>query len=519
MDRPHNIGEHVEQLRAPIVRSKGLTDSERYLATLCDRTFLNLWSYPNPYRSQKIGGAGDGKEICDLIVVCDPHVLIFSEKKISWTNKPLDVAWPRWCRRAVFDAAAQLRGAERWINEFPDRIFLDKLCEIPFPIVLPPSDRRRVHRIIVSRGAEEAGRKYFDGGLGTFVIRPELKGHDHCDPKAGAHMPFAIGDIDPEGDYVHVFDDVSLEIVLSELDTITDFTEYLDKRAEFIRSGKLGLAHGEEDLLAYYAIRINEHGQHDFTPPNGRTWEEVSPMAIGSGHWTQFISNPQYFAKKEADEISYAWDRLIETFTDHMLGGTSIVLPGQTYSLKNSEIAVRHMALQNRFLRRAHSEAILGALEIGRGKEVFFRAMLSPEGPVRSETGFFFLTLKYLRWMDDLGGYEKYRHLRSFYLLTYAQALLMLHPHLQQIIGIGMEPPENGRGSSEDIVFGAQTDWSEADRQQNRNDCAALGIMNAMTPTFYRGQEFPEVQRRAETRPSENRKQRRTKAAKSKRRQ
>jgi hypothetical protein len=32
-----------------------------------------------------------------------------------------------------------------------------------------------------------------------------------------------------------------------------------------------------------------------------------------------------YLAKKEADKVSYIWDRLIETFTNHMLNGTTIV--------------------------------------------------------------------------------------------------------------------------------------------------------------------------------------------------
>ena len=518
VNKPYNVGDFFEQLRPPIVRSEGVTDTEKYLAKLGDRTFLNLWSYPNPYRSQKIGGTGDGKEICDLLVVCDPHVLIFSEKKITWTDKPVEVAWPRWCRRAIFEAATQLKGAERWINEFPDRIFLDKLCEVPFPLALPPVERRRVHRIIVARGAEEAGRKYFDGGLGTFVIKPGLKGQDHRNPNAATYLPFAIGDIDPESDYVHVFDDVSLEIVMRELDTISDFTEYLDKRADFVRSGRLEAAHGEEDLLAYYAIRTNETGEHDFTPPEGGTWEEVAPMAIGPGNWTRYISNPQYHAKKQADKVSYAWDRLIEVFTDHLLGGTTIVLPGHTYSLTNSEMAVRYMALENRFLRRGHSEAVLGALEIGQGKDVFFRAMLAPEGSTRSETGFFFLTLKYLRWMDDRGGYEKYREMRTFYLQTYAQALLMKHPHIQQIIGIAMEPPGQGRGASEDIIYAAQTAWSDGDRKQNWDDCSALGIMREMKPTHYRGQEFPEVQRVVRKQYAGNRRHRRAQAARNRRR-
>lgn len=518
VDKPNNVGDQYEQLRPPIVRSEGLTDSERYLAKLADNTFLNLWSYPNPHRSQKLRGKGDGKELCDLLVVCDPHVLIFSDKQVRWTDKPVDIAWARWARGAIQDAVKQLKGAERWINESPDRLFLDKLCEVPLPLAFPPVERRKVHRIVVARGAEGAGRKHFEGGLGTFVIRPSIKGADHFNRDAASFEPFAIGDIDPSNHFVHVFDPVSLDIVMQELDTISDFTEYLDKRAAFIRSGKLIGAHGEEDLLAYYAIRVNDEGDHDFTAPEDRTWEEVGAVTIGSGHWTGYIEHPQRLAKKAADEISYAWDRLIETFTKHLLGGTSIVLPGHTYSLKNSEVAVRHMALQNRFIRRAHSEAILGALKKGQNQEVFFRAMISPKGSKKCETGFFFLTLKYLPWMDAKGGYEKYRQMRAFYLQSYAQALLMKHSHLERIIGIAMEPPGQNRGSSEDIIYAEQSKWTDADRRQVRKDCSSLGIMGNLKRRSYSGNEYPEVNKSDSLRSTGNRKQRRMDAARKRNR-
>lgn len=154
--KPSNILDHFEQLRPPIVRSTGFTPSEQYLAGLADRTFLNLWSYPNPYREQKLAGGGDGKELCDLLIVCDPHIIVFSEKEITWTDKPLDVAWSRWFRKAVFAATTQLKGAERWITEFPERIFLDQSCQTPFPLGFPSPETPRIHRIVVARGAAEA---------------------------------------------------------------------------------------------------------------------------------------------------------------------------------------------------------------------------------------------------------------------------------------------------------------------------------------------------------------------------
>jgi hypothetical protein len=493
MSKPANVGDHLEQLRAPLSRSAGTTPSERYLAALADRAFLKLWSYPNPYRAQKLLGGSAGKELCDLLVVCDPHVIVFSEKDISWTNKPTDVAWPRWFRKAVLAAADQLKGSERWINEFPDRIFLDSACTTPFPLNFPPLEHRRIHRVVVARGAVDACRAHFMGGLGTLVVCPAIQGATHCTPGSDGYMPFAIGDIDPQSDFVHVFDEVALDIIMQELDTISDFTEYLDKRSEFLRSGRLMSAHGEEDLLAYYAIRINDAGQHDFTAPAGKTWEDIDGLTLGAGHYSDFVNDPQYVAKKKADKISYAWDGLIETFTDHMIGGTSIVLPGHMYSLTNSELAVRYMALVNRFVRRSHSEAVLGALEIGQNQDVFFRAMLPGPSNSDPDTGFFFLTLKYLDWMEEKGGYEQYRLMRTFYLRTYAQATLMKYSHLKRVIGIAMEPPNQGRGASEDCIYAEQADWSDEDREQNKNDCDALRIMGPMQERQWSGQEYPDV--------------------------
>jgi len=49
-------------------------------------------------------------------------------------------------------------------------------------------------------------------------------------------LPFAIGDIFPERGYVHVLDDVTLDVVLSELNTIADFTAYFTVKERLVRS-------------------------------------------------------------------------------------------------------------------------------------------------------------------------------------------------------------------------------------------------------------------------------------------
>jgi hypothetical protein len=52
-----------------IKKSPGQTRTEQYLAQLCDRTFLNLWAYPNPFKA-------DGKELCDLLAVFEKNVFL-----------------------------------------------------------------------------------------------------------------------------------------------------------------------------------------------------------------------------------------------------------------------------------------------------------------------------------------------------------------------------------------------------------------------------------------------------------
>jgi hypothetical protein len=395
MRKPTGIDERPEQYRPPVIRAVGVTVSERYLAKLAEKSFLNLWSYPTPYRNQKPSGRGDGKELCDLLVVCGQHIVIFSEKSISWPNGELHVAWSRWARSAVRDAAKQAKGAERWIANFPDKIFLDRECTVPFPIDFPPPEQRTVHRVVVAKGAAQACREHLTDSSGSLIIKPSIKANDHWSGNPAEIEPFSIGDVDPTGSFVHVIDDVALDIVMSELDTVRDFTDYLEKKEAFIRSGRLSEAHGEENLLAYYAIRINEEGDHDFVPDDQSGQVKVDRM-----RYERLIEDPRYIAKKQADKISYLWDALIETFTTHMLDGTSITLGSYEFDLRKNELGVRYMALQTRFLRRSRGEAVRDALEIGKTQDRFFRLMIALAESKESETAFFILTLKYLDWME-----------------------------------------------------------------------------------------------------------------------
>ena len=474
--------------RPAITKGGGLTATERYLARRAEQSFLNLWSYPNPYRDQGRKGGEDGKELCDLLVVCGRHVIIFSEKNIAWPKGDVKMAWRRWAKRALLDSARQARGAERWIREFPHRIFLDSCCTQGFPIELPGKGDAEIHRVVVARGAGEACARHFGDGIGSLRVRPEIAGGQHCVPDG---EPFAVGDLDPSGSYVHVMDDVTLDILLGELDTVIDFAEYLTKKAAFARTGHLRSAAGEQDLLARYAVRMNEAGDHDFVDEHERY---TAPVDVEPGLYGSFTSDPRILARKRADEVSYFWDRLIESFTRHMIDGTTVVPEGHDYDVKKHEIGVRHMALRRRVERRGLGGAVAEALVRGAGEEMFRRAMVVPRGEPGCETGFFVFTMKYLDWMKGKGGYDCYRRVRINAALAYGKGLLLRMPHLERIIGIACEPVAQGQGGSEDLVYVEQAQWSDAERAAIEEDCGRLGMLRSGAEVQHRRyDEFPET--------------------------
>lgn len=473
--------------RQTITKGVGTTSTERYLAKLAERSFLNLWSYPNPYRDQGQRGVGDGKELCDLLVVCGRDIIIFSEKNIGWPPSPdVETAWRRWEKRALLDATRQARGAERWINQFPNRIFLDRRCTERFPIALPEKVEAVIHLVVVGRGAGEACKQHVGDELGSLRIRPEIVGEQYWAPES---EPFAVGDLNPSGSYVHVLDETTLDIVLGELDTVLDFTEYLTKKAAFLRSGGLASVVGEQDLLAHYAVRMNENGEHDFV--ENRTLRGT-PLQVESGLYRNFKRDPRYLARKKADEPSYFWDQLIVSFTSHIIDGTSVILDGHNHDLEKLELGVRYMALQCRVVRRGLGSAVAEALTLGATQEMFRRAIVVQADLAGCETGFFVLTMKRLDWMKRSRSYENYRRARANVALIYAKGLLARFPHLERVVGVACEPAIKGQGGSEELLYVEQAQWSQSDLAAIEEDCRLLGMLQEGTKVWHwHDEEYP----------------------------
>jgi hypothetical protein len=455
-----------------VTSSEGVTAAERYLAKLCKRSFLSMWSYPGVFRDQKAaaGGKGDGKELCDLLVVFENHIIIFSDKDCRFDDAgDLQVAWARWFKKAIQNSAKQVWGAERWIRQFPKRLFLDRRCTIPFPISLPDLAQMVVHRIVVAHDASRACRDKL-GGSGSLMLDSSLVGDLH------QNAPFTAGQIDPAKGYVHVFDDTTLNIVMSTLDTITDFTAYLTKKEQFLTGNTVIHAAGEEELLAIYLRKMNDAGEHDFVIEG-----DYNFVLLEEGFWEAFVRSPERKAQIESNRISYSWDKLIEKFAFHAMTGTQYVTSGKP--LREQEQVFRLLARESRTGRRALAISLHEVLErsINSLREARVLQPTSPGSP-----HYVFLFLKRKEGLTD----EEYRNVRMNLLMNYCSVTKLEFPQATIVIGIASEaglPPQR----SEDFVYMDASRWSAKDEAKAKEIQNRYKLLQKVTPGAAREFEYP----------------------------
>lgn len=411
----------------PITKSKGVNISEERLQSLGSSSFLSLWSYPNPYKSK-------GDELCDLLVVCGNHVLIFSDKQSKYLDKGDEkLAWKRWYERAIGKSIGQINGAERWLRKFPNKIFLDAKCEQGLPLKLPSSEKMIVHRIAVARGISEACKNKFEGS-GSLRFDSNIKD--------GSEL-FTVGNIETTKGFVHVINDNVLDIILNTLDTLPDFVDYLTKKEAFLKSGNSIIADGEENLLINYLKSNNGNNEHDFLS------NEDDDIIVKGNLWGDFTIHPKRTKQIELDQNSYFWDTLIEKFSKHVLSDTQYFV--SHVGIEHTEEILRYMAKESRFRRRIISSAIIGLIKksdpLSKGVRIiapskegepYYVILLLPSYPDESE--------------------EEYRTRRGNTLYEHCLVTKKVCPDALDIIGIAAEL--NGF-SGEDALYLDARDWTD----------------------------------------------------------
>lgn len=480
-----------------IFRAQGITESERFLIKLADSTFLDLWSYANPFKDQKAGKTGDGKELCDLLVIFGSDVVIFSDKDMGWSDHhDIHIAWKRWFKKAIQKSADQIYGAERWIKEFPDRIFTDKECTQRIPINLPSVGDINVHRVCVATGYESAAREYFNDPDSAFIIMSHVENDDHINEKSEFYKPFHIGNVNTKKGFVHVFDQNSFSTIMKEFDTAPDFISYLTQREAAIDKKKIAYSSSEADLAGFYIKNSNpEKG------PNFEIKKEAGDgVFITSGVYQDLKFNPSYIAAKKANEVSYNWDYLISSFTSHIINDTAVAVTGELSSARDIEQALRRMAAEDRFSRRGLSSLFIEAIDILEAQseeDKFSRSIL----PQRGED--FIYTFLISRYSPEKfnDSYQNYRLARIKNLEVYCLANLQKYKSIKNCVGIALDCRKNirsGDGGSQDLIMIQVDEWDEQfEKEVNQMkedwDVFAPGRLKMSSQQTA---QFPEVERK-----------------------
>lgn len=447
----------------------GLTPSERYLGKLCRATFLSLWSYQNVFTDKGLTARNrHGKELCDLLVVFDKHIIIFSDKSCAMPDTgDVSLDWSRWYRRAIGNSADQIFGAERWLRSYPNRIFLDPQCTIPFPLQLPNPAEMSIHRVVVALGAGVRVGRYFGGGSsGSLMLVPSVVGDGHTSNELPAG-PFRVGQVNPDRGFIHVFDDITLDIVMNELTTVGDFIDYLTEKEQFFKSGRVLSCAGEEDLLAFYMTNLSDEGKPSFCLPQEAIDDPEYNIFIAEGHWDEYLVSEVRAKIKEMEEHSAFIDKLIEYLAQNILNGT--LAYGTDRNLHNHERNIRFLASENRRNR------VLMAYMMGQKLQTTRRnrqtsVVISSSRP---RVMFVFLLLP-----RNVGQRQhSYRLERQSALEAYAFVVKSQNQDADFVYGIATEPGNFGSGRSEDFMSFDFREWTAEDQANALKIQSETGIL------------------------------------------
>jgi hypothetical protein len=340
-------------------------------------------------------GRDQAKELCDYLVVCDPHILIVSVKEVRLVPEPDQVKADRWRRKAVDETIKQVYGAERYLESLGS--VQDRTGRT---LTLPPPDGRRIHRICVAFGSQgRVGMPTRDTGKG----------------------------------FVHVLDEISFPTILRELDTISDFTGYLEAKRTFLEGGCSAICLGEEQFLALYL-------------GNARSLPDSHDLIfLDETLWPSLAQSEPFRACEEANKQSYAWDQLIEHVSKYLIDGNMMYVDPPT----EGEAILRILAHEDRSCRSSLAE---GMVEVFIGGKVRARMVQSMSGIV-----YVFLAVK-----RDVDRRDRIAELGARCFVARSH-----HRNARTVVGIATERANDGlKGCSFDLFMIDKPEWTEEDEKR-----------------------------------------------------
>lgn len=416
-----------------IDKNTGFNESEGKLINLADNAFLGLWSYANIHSDEGYSKNKTGKEVCDLLVVFGEDVIIFSDKSVKF-NMDIDVsvAWKRWFRGSVIDSSRQLYGAEKFIKENAQRLYVDKNCTVKFPVEI--NNNSHFHLVSVTDNISGPAKKHFDsiskGSSGT-LVNAFIYDAEEC-----LENVFCVGDLYPNKTFIHVLDEISLTLLLTELNTATDFITYLKAKEKAVREQRLAISLGEEEILACYL----QGDKKIITDELLRTGALVS---IPEGEWNHYAKSFEYQHANSMKKGSIFWDSLIDNCSKSILSANVGYFRDKPFLMH--EAAAREVAKESRASRYYLSKCFKEKLDSVPSHITSSMLVESPDEP-----GKFYLFLL-VPHKDDV-DYLKYRKRRVALIEIFYPIAFARHKQIKKIVAIATET-KNSKGRSEDFMY------------------------------------------------------------------
>ena len=382
-------------------------NAEEIVHKLATKSFLIDWCFLNPKLP-------NGNELCDLLVVFDDIVIIWQIKDLK-----LDKSG-KYKKAEVEKNLRQLSGAKRQLFDIRTPIKLENVRrrEEKFD----PSKIKHLFLISVLLGKGEE----------SFSFAEEIKNYK-----------------------VHVFTKDFTQIVFNELDTISDFVEYLKAKESLINTNKsLFILGGEEKLLAFYLINDRNFGR----------FNKADHIIIQDGSWGYLQNRPEYKRKKKADEISYGWDDIINRAHE---------------GSEKYEIVTRELARPNRFQRRYLSKKFFDAhvkAHYDNKHDLFRRIMLG------EDTTYCFL------FQDD----PEPRKRRKLMLSTICFIARGKHQQNKKVLGVATEMKFRPT-CSYDFCFMDMPTWTEKNQKSMEQLQKNTGIFVNPIITHSYEDEYPKI--------------------------
>ena len=384
-------------------------NAEKILHELALKTFMIDWCYLNPMIKP-------GKELCDLLVVFDNVAIVWQVKDLKLDKNG------KYKKSEVDKNLKQLAGAKRQLFDLKRKI---ELCNPRRgKDFFNPSSINEVYLISVLLGE---GEDYYSA-------LEEIKNSD-----------------------VHVFSRDFTQIVLNELDTISDFCDYLKAKEKLFleKKRRLIVNGGEEELLGAY-IR----GGRSF-----EQFEKFDEVIVEGNIWKSLKKDKNFIKKKEEDKISYGWDSIINRAHE----GSS-----------KYEFIARELARANRFKRRVLSKSFMEAHTKAHkdNKADLFRRIMSIDG----------VTYCFLFTDDPEPDNRELRKAMLYAICYFARGKFLKN---KKVIGVSTEKKFRPV-CSYDFVLIDKPEWTEQDQKKASQLQKDTGMFINYDIVETREDEYPE---------------------------